>query len=308
MTGFMRNPDLLWVRDEPRADPGSSRTQVCSALVRCSALLWFAALLCSGSLLCSGFDDEPKSALLWFAALLCSGSLLYSSLVRYSTLLWFVALLCCSALGSSRTQSRSGFVANPGLLCSGFDANPGLLWVYREPRYALGSARTQISSRKMYANSLIHGDSHMLFAEDRIRHSEFMTNPDRLWVPHEPNHAQEGDEGRGEEKHRPILLFFFFFLVPYSSRKPPKLPATIFLRKPVESLILSFFSYSRTRFRSLKSSPLCRNSRSARFLPSPVRELQLVGAKFWAFSNFSFYAVGLPPNCSSGLACWIYGM
>ncbi|GKV09197.1 hypothetical protein SLEP1_g20738 [Rubroshorea leprosula] len=57
MTGFMRNPDLLWVRDEPRADPGSSRTQVCSAL------LWFAALLCSGSLLCSGFDANP--GLLW---------------------------------------------------------------------------------------------------------------------------------------------------------------------------------------------------------------------------------------------------
>ncbi|GKU99592.1 hypothetical protein SLEP1_g12416 [Rubroshorea leprosula] len=167
MTGFIRNPEMIWVRppfpaifpplpphqlghdwvhEEPKADLGSSQTQV------------------------------------------------------------------YSALGSTQTQSRSRFVANPSLLCSGFDANLGLLWVCREPKFALGSARTQISSRKMYANSLIHGDSHMRFAEDRNKrmkkaflvHDEpitgFATNPDHLWVLHEPNHAQEGDEGKGEEK------------------------------------------------------------------------------------------------------------
>ncbi|GKU88295.1 hypothetical protein SLEP1_g2578 [Rubroshorea leprosula] len=89
MTGFMRNLDLLWVRDEPRADLGSSRTQVYSTL----------------------------------------GSTQTQSRSR------FVAnpSLLCSALGSTQTQVCSGFVANPGLLYSGFDANPSLLWVCRKP-------------------------------------------------------------------------------------------------------------------------------------------------------------------------------
>ncbi|GKV50797.1 hypothetical protein SLEP1_g57491 [Rubroshorea leprosula] len=166
MTGFMRNPETIWVRppfptifpplpphplpphqlghdwvhEEPRFALGSRRTQSRFGFVT------------NPSLLCFGFNTnlgqiwvrrEPRADL-------------GSSRTQV-----------CSALGSTRTQVCSGFVANPGLLCSGFDANPGLLWVCHEPRSALGSARTQISFRKMYANSLIHGDSHMLFAEDR---------------------------------------------------------------------------------------------------------------------------------------------
>ncbi|GKV41076.1 hypothetical protein SLEP1_g48655 [Rubroshorea leprosula] len=151
--GHLMNPDLLWVRDEPRADQGSSRTQVCSALVRCSTLLWVrrepradpgssrtqvcsalvrcSALLCSGSLLYSALVCCSALGSTTNPSLLCSGSLLCSALVHCSTLLWFVALLRCSALGSTRTQ-----------VCSGFVANPGLLWVRREPRSLLGSSQT----------------------------------------------------------------------------------------------------------------------------------------------------------------------
>ncbi|GKV34819.1 hypothetical protein SLEP1_g43161 [Rubroshorea leprosula] len=113
----------------------------------------------------------------------------------------------------------------------------------------------------------------------------------------------------------PNSALFLLLSRPLQLPKAPKLPATIFLRKPVGSLILSFFSCSRTRFRSLKSSPLCRNSRSARFLPSPVCKLQLVGAKFWAFRISPSMPPAFPqivapallagfmvPNCSVSLA------
>ncbi|GKV44636.1 hypothetical protein SLEP1_g51798 [Rubroshorea leprosula] len=66
--------------------------------------------------------------------------------------------------------------------------------------------------------------------------------------------------------------------------KAPKPDAPPLEEKIGKSLILSFFSCSRTRFGAWKSFPSAENPGSARFLPSPVRELQLVGANFWAFS------------------------
>ncbi|GKV24939.1 hypothetical protein SLEP1_g34476 [Rubroshorea leprosula] len=118
MIGFMRNPDLLWVcvesraeqtwvrRREPKANLGSSQTQVCSALgsTRTQSR--------------SGFNANPEQ-------------------------IW-VQREPRADLGSTRTQSRSGFVANPSLLCSalgstrtqvcsGFGANPDLFWVRRKP-------------------------------------------------------------------------------------------------------------------------------------------------------------------------------
>ncbi|GKV51744.1 hypothetical protein SLEP1_g58369 [Rubroshorea leprosula] len=65
--------------------------------------------------------------------------------------------------------------------------------------------------------------------------------------------------------------------------------------------MLSFFSCSRTRFRSLETSPLQRKSPicSASFLLCRRLLLLFVGAKFFKF----LIAAGLPPNCSSDFCC-----
>ncbi|GKV08280.1 hypothetical protein SLEP1_g19935 [Rubroshorea leprosula] len=122
-------------------------------------------------------------------------------------------------LGSRRTQtqSRFGFASNleqtwvrvePKAEQSklGFATNPYLLWVRREPRakqtwvrdkprFALGSSRTQSKSRFLM-NPVM---AKLMRGKGRKNGWKWWTNPDRLWVPHEPSHGQ-ADEREGEEK------------------------------------------------------------------------------------------------------------
>ncbi|GKV21591.1 hypothetical protein SLEP1_g31558 [Rubroshorea leprosula] len=87
-------------------------------------------------------------------------------------------------LGSRRAQSRPGFASSPEQT-----------WVRVEPKVDLGSRQTQ--SKSGFLMNLVMAK--LMRGKARKNGWKWWTNPDRLWVPHEPSQGQ-ADEGEREKK------------------------------------------------------------------------------------------------------------